>query len=148
MIAYVDSSVLARTYLTDEVGHDNAKALIADSRIALITGAWSLVEVSGALVRASRSGRISIGVEELLGALDDDLGPGGPITVVEASQVETEVAALDLARRFGLRAMDAWHLSVAGLVLPTVGEADEVRAFATRDEEQGTVAEHLGWQRI
>ena len=57
MIVYVDSSVLARAYLMDEPDHADAVALIEDADVALITGSWTRVEVSRALVRAARTGR-------------------------------------------------------------------------------------------
>ncbi|EUA52295.1 hypothetical protein I553_2481 [Mycobacterium xenopi 4042] len=57
MIAYLDSSVLARAYLVDEDGHQQAIALLGDPEIATVTGTWTRIEVSGALVRAARGGR-------------------------------------------------------------------------------------------
>lgn len=148
MIAYIDSSVLVRAYLADEEGHEDARRLLADPDLARVTGTWSRIEVSGALVRASRSGRGAATKDRLLGSLDDDLGPGGPVAVVETDQAAVELAALDLVRRFALPAMDAWHLAVAGITLPTLASDDQALAFATRDDEQGAVAARLGWQRI
>ncbi len=49
--------MLARAHLADEDRHDRAVALLADPAIALVTGSWTRVEVSGALVRAARRGR-------------------------------------------------------------------------------------------
>lgn len=57
MIVYLDSSVLARAYLTDEEGHEEAVALLHDADVAAATGTWTRMEVSGALVRAARTGR-------------------------------------------------------------------------------------------
>jgi uncharacterized protein len=57
LIVDVDSSVLARAYLVDEEGHAEATSLLEDPEIALITGTWTRIEVSGALVRAARVGR-------------------------------------------------------------------------------------------
>ncbi len=45
MIVYLDSSVLARIYLVDEAAHDQAAALLEDSKLGLITGTWSRIEV-------------------------------------------------------------------------------------------------------
>lgn len=142
MIAYLDSSVLARVYLADEVGHDEATRLLDDPQIGLVTGSWSRIEVSGALVRAARRGR---GDEAgLLALLDADLAVDGPVTVVAADQEVVESRALPLVREHGLRAMDAWHLAVAVLVAPTLVEPGEEAAFATRDQAQSAVAEVLG----
>lgn len=57
MIAYLDSSVLARAYLADEDGHEQAKQLLNDAQIATVTGTWTRIEISGALIRAARSSR-------------------------------------------------------------------------------------------
>jgi predicted nucleic acid-binding protein len=146
VIVYLDSSVLARAYLADEPGHEQAMALLADLEIGLITGTWTRIEVSGALVRAARAGR---GDEAgLLELLDGDLGTDGPVTVVAADQSEVEERALELVREHALRAMDAWHLAVAILTLPSLGEPGEDVGFATRDEAQSGVAVSLGLRLV
>lgn len=143
MIVYVDSSILARVYLNDEIGHDEAVALLDNPGLALVTGSWSRVEVSAALVRAVRMGR---GDERgLLSLLDADLSEAGPVAVVSVPQQEVEERALTLVRQHGLRAMDAWHLAVAGLVLPALAEPGEEVGFASRDQAQSGVAHLLGW---
>jgi predicted nucleic acid-binding protein len=144
VIAYLDSSVLARAYLVDEDGHQQATALLADREIATVTGTWTRIEVSGALVRAARTGR---GDEKgLLALLDADLG--GPVIVLGAPQEQVEQHALELVRRHALRATDAWHLAVAALVVPPLLESGEPKAFASRDEAQRKVAEQLGFVAI
>jgi predicted nucleic acid-binding protein len=147
VIAYIDSSVLARTYLVDEDGHEQAVALIDDPEIAAVTGSWTRVEVSGALVRAARAGRPPRGpdVSRLLALLDGDLGLEGLVTVVAAPQEQVEAEALRIVRAHGLRAMDAWHLAVAKLTLPPLAEPGERMAFASRDGGQRAVAEQLGF---
>ena len=146
MIAYLDSSILVRAYLADEVGHADAVALLEDVTIAAVTGTWTRIEVSGALVRAARSGRGDS--EGLLGLLDADLSPDGPVTVLGAAQDVIESSALELVRRHALRAMDAWHLSVASLTVPPLVESGEEIAFASRDDAQAAVAGLLGFARI
>lgn len=146
MIIYLDSSVLARAYLADEDGHAEAADLLAASDAGLITGSWTRVEVSGALVRAARAGRGN--VQGLLALLDADLAPDGPVVVVSAPQDEVEIRALTLVRDHAIRAMDAWHLAVAMLALPSLLEPGEASRFATRDEEQGAVAGLLGLEPI
>ena len=141
MIAYLDSSVLARAYLVDEDGHDEANVLLADPDIATVTGTWTRIEVSGALVRAARAGR---GDEKgLLALLDGDLS--GPVIVLGTPQDRVEQHALQLVRRYALRAMDAWHLAVAAIAVPPLLEPGEPRAFASRDEAQRVVAAELGF---
>jgi uncharacterized protein len=144
VIAYLDSSVLARAYLVDEDGHQEASALLADPDIATVTGTWTRIEVSGALVRAARTGR---GDEKgLLALLDGDLA--GPVIVLGAPHDQVEQHALQLVRQHALRAMDAWHLAVAAIVVPPLLEPGEPRAFASRDEAQRQVAEELGFVPI
>ena len=144
MILYLDSSVLARVYLPDEDGHAEAAALLDDPDVATVTGTWTRVEVSAALVRAARHGR---GDEAgILRALDADLGPHGAVTVLTAPQEEIEAGALDLVRRHGLRAMDAWHLALAQIVVPGLVEKGEAIAFASRDAVQADVARELGFE--
>jgi predicted nucleic acid-binding protein len=84
VIAYLDSSVLARAYLIDEDGHDEAIRLLADPQVATVTGTWTRIEVSGALIRAARSGRWD--AEGLLALVDADLSPDGPVSVLSAAQ--------------------------------------------------------------
>ena len=142
MIVYLDSSVLARAYLADEVGHAEAVALLEDPEVALFTGTWTRVEVAGALVRAARAGRgDEVG---LLSLLDADVAVDGPVTVVTADQGEVEQGALRLVRAHAIRAMDAWHLATASLLAPALTEPGEEVGFATRDAAQSAVAVLLG----
>lgn len=144
MIAYLDSSVLARAYLIDEDGHEEALELLADPEIATVTGTWTRIEVSGALVRAARAGR---GDERgLLALLDADLAD--TVILLAAPQEHVEQRALELVRKHGLRAMDAWHLAAAEITVPPLLEPGEQRAFASRDQAQRTVAGQLGFASI
>ncbi len=146
MIVYLDSSVLARAYLSEETGHHEAVALLEDSELGLITGTWTRIEVSGALVRGARSGR---GDEHgLLALLDADLGTDGPVTVVSTARERVETTALSLVRAHAIRAMDAWHLATATLVAPSLVEPGEEVGFATRDREQSAVATALGLRAV
>lgn len=146
MIAYLDSSVLARAYLADEDGHEQAIALLDDPEIAAVTGTWTRIEVSGALLRAARSGRAD--ADGLLALLDADLADEGSVTVLRPQQGHVEETALRLVREHALRAMDAWHLSVASLTIPGLAEPGEEIGFASRDEAQAAVAVVLGFERI
>lgn len=146
MIAYLDSSVLARAYLADEDGHEHAVALLKDSEIAPVTGTWTKIEVSGALIRAARSGRGD--ADGLLALIDADLAIDGPVAVLGAPQDEVEETALRLVREHALRAMDCWHLAVATITVPPLAEPGEEIAFASRDEDQGAVARLLGFTHV
>jgi predicted nucleic acid-binding protein len=149
VIVYLDSSVLARSYLADEPGHDEAMLLLLDQDMPAITCTLTPLEVSGAIVRAARAGRAKrdgLNAEELLGLLDSDLGEGGLVTLVSAPAHEVEAAAMKIIRAHGLRAMDAWHLAAARLTAPGLAEPGEPIGFASRDEAQRAVAEELGFR--
>lgn len=146
MIVYLDSSVLARAYLADEDGHDAAVTMLEDPEVGLITGTWTMIEVSGALVRAARAGR---GDERgLLSLLDADLAIDGPVTLVAVAQEDVEAQALQLVRAHAIRAMDAWHLATAKLVAPSLVEPGEAVGFASRDAAQSVVAVILGLRAV
>lgn len=143
MIAYLDSSALVRAYLADEPDHASIVRLLGADEIAVVTGSWTRIEVSGALVRAARVHRGDETV--LLAILDADLSSAGAITVVHADQDAVEDRALQLVRTYAIRAMDAWHLAVAEIVLPALAEAGEEQHFISRDVQQADVARSLGF---
>ena len=148
MIVYLDSSVLARSYLHDEDGHEQAVALLEDPDITRVTGKWTRIEVSGALIRAVRSDRLDADEQGLLAALDADLYTGGRVAELTVAQANIEGRALELVREHALRTLDAWHLAVASLTVPVLAKAEkEEIAFASRDDDQATVAEELGFKR-
>ena len=82
-------------------------------------------------------------LEGLLALLEADLD--GPVSVVRADPHLVEESSLELVRRIGLRALDAWHLATAKLTLPKLTAAGEPIAFATRDLGQGAAAATLGF---
>lgn len=138
--------MLVGAYLADEPDHEEVVGLLSDPEVVAITGTLTRVEVSGALVRAARTGR---GDEKgLLALLDADLGVDGPVTVVAADQEQIEEQALALVRAHGLRAMDAWHLATATLILPELLEPGELASFASRDGDQAEVARILGFEPL
>jgi len=148
VIVYLDSSVLARSYLDDEDGHEQALALLEDPDITRVTGKWTRIEVSGALIRATRSGRHKTDEQGLLATLDADLDTGGRVAELTVSQADVEKKALELVREHALRTLDIWHLAVASLTVPALAKPEkEEIAFASRDEDQATVAEELGFKR-
>ena len=146
MIAYVDSSVLARAYLDDEDGSAEARRLLADPAVGKVTGPLTRIEVSAAIVRAARSGRV-VPVERKLAVLDADLRPEGRIVVISAPADQVQAKALDLARTHGLRALDAMHVALASISMPSLAHRGEPLAFASRDGDQAAVAESLGFVR-
>lgn len=143
VIVYVDSSLVTRALLDDEPGHAEARELLAVHAITPVTGSWTRIEVTGAVVRAIRAGRLQRSADKS-NLVDELLQPEGRILTVAASQTSVEAMALRLVRAHGLRAMDAWHLSVARLTLPVMADKGQTIAFASRDAEQAAVAADLG----
>jgi predicted nucleic acid-binding protein len=147
VIAYIDSSVLTRAYLADEPGHDEARRLLVDRSIALMTGRFTRIEVSGALVRAERAWRHP-SAPEAFATLDGDVAADGRVLEVEAPADHVEALALALAREHGLRTLDAWHVAVAAITVPRLADKGEPIGFASRDGDQATVAESLGFAAV
>lgn len=143
MLVYLDSSVLARAYLRDEAGHVEARSLVEGDAL-IVTSTLSLLEVTSALVRATRAGRAS-DLDTLLAKLDVETGPEGPVTLIRADQMKAETVARRLVRDHGLRSLDALHLAVAELSAKPLGGDDEELAFASRDDAQRAVATELGF---
>jgi predicted nucleic acid-binding protein len=147
VIAYVDSSVLARAYLGDEDGSGEARRLLDDRSVAKYTGRLTRLEVSATITRATRAGR-AISPAEALGELDADLRPDGRVKLLAAPAEQVEETALELARTHGLRALDALHVALASITVPRLADRGEPIAFASRDDEQAAVAASFGFVRI
>jgi predicted nucleic acid-binding protein len=146
VIIYLDSSVLARSYLVDEVGHEDALAILERTDVGLVTGTWSRIEVTGALVRAAKGGRFNLA--KILRAFESDIGTGGRISLITAPHELVEDFSLKLVLEHGIRAMDAWHLATGSLAIPSLLEPGEDSGFATRDNDQKSVAERLGFLAV
>ena len=147
MIVYIDSSFLVRSYLVDELDHAEVRGMLADPEVTAITGSWTRVEVTGSLVRAARAHR---GAEaDLLAVFDaDTAGETARLTLVDVSQAEIELIALQIVRRSGIRSLDACHLACAILAFEALAEPGEQPGFATRDAEQAAVARELGFTTV
>ena len=147
MIVYIDSSVLVRSYLADEIDHSEVRQLLADPALTTITGSWTRIEVTGSLVRAARAHRGDGAA--LLALFARDVAPDSArLTLVDTSQAETEAIALQIVRRTGLRSMEAWHLACANLAFDELAEPGEELGFATRDSEQAAVAREFGYTLV
>jgi predicted nucleic acid-binding protein len=147
VIVYVDSSILARAYIPDEEGSADARRLLGREDVARVTGTFTRIEVSGALVRAERARRIA-SVRRALSMLDGDLDEDGRVAEVDAPRAQVEAVALTLVREHGLRALDALHLATAVLSVPQLADKGEPVGFASRDGDQATVAESLGFAAV
>ena len=148
MIAYVDSSLLARAYLPDETGHEDARRLLARRDVARVTSTLTRIEVSGALVRAERAGRFA-SARRALGMLDADLDDSG-----SAGRGRRAAGARSRRSRCSSREHTAsarstrWHLAVASIAIPKLADKGEPIGFASRDGDQATVAESLGFAAV
>jgi uncharacterized protein len=147
VIAYVDSSLLTRAYIPDEDGHEAARQLLDRPDMAFVTARLTRIEVSGALVRAARAGR-DVREDRALATLDEDLAARGRVAEVDPPVPTVEERALTLVRAHGLRALDAWHLAIAAIVLPQLADKGEPVGFASCDGGQATVAESLGFAAV
>jgi predicted nucleic acid-binding protein len=144
MIAYLDSSALGRRYLVDEGEHGIAQTLLDNPEVTTISGSWTRIEVTGALVRAARAGRG--GLDDLLARFErDQSSQDGPLVLVDVEQADVESLALAIVRRSGIRSMDAWHLACASIAIDSLADPGEERAFVTRDAEQEVEARALGF---
>lgn len=148
MIVYIDSSALARAYLHDEDGSADARRLLADPTVGKVTGRWTRIEVTSALVRAARAGR-KVHLQRALAQLDADLRTkDGCIRVLDPADEQVEQRALELAREHGLRALDALHVALASIWVPPLADKGEPLGFASRDGDQADVARQLGFERV
>jgi uncharacterized protein len=143
VLIYLDSSVLARAYLVDELGHAEALAMVTGKSL-VTTSTLTLVEVTSALVRAARARRLA-DLDGALASLHADTGVDGPVTVIRADQLTAENMARQLVQDHAIRALDALHLAVAELSARPLAGDDEDVAFASRDAAQRDAAEALGF---
>ncbi len=141
-IAYVDSSVVVSYYLPGESAHQRAVELLTDDDMAVVTATLTRIEVSAALVRAARTGRVGA-VDDVLDRLDHDF-ENGLITMVAPDANDVDALALQLVRTHGLRAIDAIHVAVASLALPALTGPHDEATFVSRDAAQAEAARALG----
>lgn len=140
-IAYVDSSVIVRRYLSGNEGHADARALFDEPATATVSSSLARIEVSGALVRAAR--HVGIDPAPLLARFDADIEDGSPL-IVAAGQGPVDAAALSLVRRYGLRALDAIHIAAAVTLFDELGGPGDTKVFITGDETQAATARARG----
>lgn len=143
MLTYIDSSVLARVYLADEDGHDEAAALL-DGAHHLLTSTLTSVEVTSVLVRASRE-HGSFNLDDCLASMNADISARGRVTPIRTDPAETESTARAIVRNFAVRSHQAMHLAVAELALRPLAENGDEIGFATADEQQKEAAIALGF---
>lgn len=146
MLIYVDTSVLARAYLADEDGHEEAIDLLGGDN-QLFTASITLVELTSVLVRAAQLAP-EFNLDDTLAAMHADLSAEGAVAPVRPNPTDTESAARAIARNFAVRAQEAMHLAVADIALRPLAENGDDLGFATRDEQQRSAAIALGFVAI
>ena len=107
MIAYLDSSGIAKAYLMREAGRDELEG-VTQAAVALATSRFSYVEVRAALAAARRAGRLTR-VEHDRAVESFDVAWRGYEIIELDESVSTRAGAI--AETFGLRAGDAVQLA-------------------------------------
>ena len=138
MITYIDTSVLLKLLVDDEVGSDAAQRLWLESDF-VVCAEIGYAEARAALAAARRAGRLdsdglSIAKAELnkLWAQVDVV----PVTTVLV------LAAGDLAEAEGLRGYDAVHLAAALAGQATVVATADYQLFAAAQRNQLDASNH------
>ena len=130
MITYIDTSVLLKLLVDDEVGADAAQRLWLDSDFVMCAEI-GYAEARAALAMARRMGRLDA---RGLSTAKDELNTLWAQVDVVPVTTELVLAAGDLAEEEGLCGYDAIHLAAA-----LAGQADVV---ATADGQLLAAAQH------
>ena len=130
MITYIDTSVLLKLLIDDEVGADAAQRLWLDSDFVMCAEI-GYAEARAALAMARRMGRLDA---RGLSTAKDELNTRWAQVDVVPVTTELVLAAGDLAEEEGLCGYDAIHLAAA-----LAGQADVV---ATADGQLLAAAQH------
>lgn len=132
----VDASVAAKWYLRDEDLLMQADALIndwTDQRVSLVYPGHFPFEVTNALLRAARTGRLTR--DELAASLVDFAGFVARVESMSPADVVANGARL--AAQFGVNFFDACYLATARLQSAVLVTADE--AFFRQARSQADV---------
>ncbi len=140
-VAYIDSSILVRSYLPTDPGHREAVDLLGHPDTAIITSTLTRIEASGALVRAARSVRVD--PTAALARLDQDF-VDGVVTLLTVDSADVERKALHMVRTYGIRALDALHIGAAQLLLPELVGPGDIAVFVSRDNQRADAAREVG----
>jgi predicted nucleic acid-binding protein len=143
VIVYVDTSVLATVYLRDDERADELRQAILHGADPMATSELTEVELTSALVRAQREGRVSADdVGALWGLFEADSSDLGPISITPLDR-ETWSLARAFLLRTAARSLDVIHIAAAGLI----GERSQQEvAVLTRDRRQAQAAQALGFE--
>lgn len=140
VVCYLDSSAIVKRYKTEK-GTDVVEALYVMDDVFRTTSHFGCLEVEGFAARALK-GRIfsKEGYDALLNGLADDLGERVYVMPV-TSRIINE--AIEVARKYALRGMDAIHIA-SGMAAQSTGAAGDDFFFVTSDKEQLAAAQNAG----
>lgn len=137
---FVDTSALARAYLTDEPESESLRERLLYSDEPVAASEVVRVELARSAKGAERAGRLA-DAGPLLERIDADLGRRVTVLDLRPETVLPEARELVLGHRLGT--LDAIHLAVA---LDEARRADEPITFVTRDADQAAAARALGFE--
>ena len=141
VIAYADTSAVARAFLVDEADHEVLRGLLFTTPGVAVTSDLTRIELSAVFRRAARAGRISDPERLITTALAEVSRSGGLRTVnLRIGEIENEVH--HLLARHRLRAADAIHLATAIVAL----DGPDGVQFITRDRDQAEAARSEGFE--
>ena len=133
MIAYVDTSVMLKLLVDDELGGDAAQRLWLDADY-LVCAEIGYVEARAALAAAYRNARLTARTLATAKAEFDGLWAQVDTVVIDTALIR---AAGDLAERETLRGYDSVHLAAA--------VASTAAVFATADDRLLSAARRCGF---
>jgi predicted nucleic acid-binding protein len=136
MIAYLESSALAKQFLREEKSSE--VSLLIENVEAVATSIISRVEVSAALSKAARMQWTTI--ENAKAALRSFRRQWADMPTVEINEAVVSRAD-DFAWEFGLRGYDAVHLASAVAFQDSLGQAV---MFASFDKDLRKAAKEMG----
>ena len=139
MITYVDTSVLLKLLVDDEVGGEAVERLWLESHY-LVCAEIGYAEARAALASARRSGRLD---DAALGTAKAQLGTLWDQIDVVPVTTELVRAAGDLAEVEGLRGYDAVHLAAAIAAQATVVATADIRLLEAAERRRFDVANPL-----
>lgn len=138
-LAYVDTSALARLYLTDEPDARVLEVLLLGTDEEVATSELSDVELARAVKAAERAGRLA-NADRVLQLVRHHVG--SVIGLVPLRPETALPAARTIVLEHRVRTLDALHLAVA---LELRESHDEDMMFITRDSDQAAAARALGF---
>ncbi len=142
-VRFVDTSLLVRAYLIDELGHDRAHELVFASTDPVVASELAPLELEAALGADGPGGAGGAAADSLRAQAIRDLGGLGPVLVLRTQMGALVTRARELLRSHPLRSLDALHLACADTDARRLAAGDPI-AFLTADEDQRRAAAALG----